>query len=99
MIAERMNPYRPPASVEADVVPEVDDEGRRHHLSNRTMSIVLGLVGGLLLFAGLFFLATASGPRMPAGLVVPFSFCGSVATVLGMAAVSVAIFLWRYDAS
>ena len=106
MTINPFNPYEAPKSVEivrdldlqeTDGVPE-----RRHHLSNRFMSFVIGIPGFLFLCAGLPYLTLAlfMSPRSPAAELRSTSFfIGIVGLISGTAMLWVSVFLWRYDST
>lgn len=99
MTITQSNPYESPPIVNQREVDPVIDQ-RRHHLSNRFMSLVFGLPGLAMFVVASIVLVVAGMTMMDArnGNAYPVIFLfGIMGFLLGATMLWIAVFLWRYD--
>ena len=102
MPSQIVNPYKSPEETEREEFAK--EKSRKHHLSNRVMATVAGTIGALFAAVGVTALLeiALTQPTPPVGSETSFYTAVIITCVilplLGGGLLSVAVFLWRYDA-
>lgn len=102
MPSQPVNPYESPEDFAREDLGK--ERSRKHHLSNRVMATIAGTIGALFATVGITALLeiVLTQPKPPAGSEASFYAAVTITCVilplLGGGLLSVAVFLWRYDA-